>query len=319
MRLILMGSGEFGLPTFEQMAQSHQVALVISQPDKPAGRKRQLHPTPISQWASDRDLPLLRPDDVNDAQVVEAIAQCQADAAVVIAFGQKLSPGVIDAAGRLVVNLHASLLPQYRGAAPIQWAMIRGESQTGVTVISLAQRMDAGLIYAVRKLSIDPLATAGELHDQLAQLGPEAVSDVLERFETGTLKGLPQDDSQATRAPKLSKSDGWVDFALPADQVRSRIHGLTPWPGVKITWTHDPSGKPIERELFIRRVADALQMTHDKPPGTVLPGHCVACGVGAIRLLDVQPPGKRVMLMRQFAAGHSVDPGDMISSELHQS
>ena len=216
MRLILLGSGAFGLPTFKHLHAHHDVCAVISQPDRPAGRKRQLTATPVAQWAADVGLPTFKPDDANAPQTVAQLAAYKADAAVVIAFGQKLSPLLIDALGRLVVNLHASLLPKYRGAAPINWAMIHGEQATGVSVISLAQKMDAGLIYATAQTPIDPLETAGELHDRLAALGPAVVSDVLRAFADGSLRGVPQDERLATRAPKLSKADGHVDFTQDA-------------------------------------------------------------------------------------------------------
>ncbi|MCC7407038.1 MAG: methionyl-tRNA formyltransferase [Phycisphaeraceae bacterium] len=236
MRLVLLGSGEFGLPTFKSMRSVHDVLLVVTQPDRPAGRHRQLTPTPVGQWAVEQGLPVIKPPDVNDPAIVEQIAALRPDAAVVIAFGQKLGPALIAALGRLAVNLHASLLPKYRGAAPINWAILRGETETGVSVISLADRMDAGLIYAQAATPIGPTETAGELHDRLAEMGPAAVGGVLDALTRGSLASHPQDESQTTKAPKLSRADGVVSFAATSEEVCRRIHALTPWPGVEALW-----------------------------------------------------------------------------------
>ncbi|MFA9477456.1 methionyl-tRNA formyltransferase [Phycisphaerales bacterium AB-hyl4] len=312
MRIIFVGSGEFGLPTLERLHQQHDVVAVVSQPDRPAGRKRQLTPTPIAAWAQQQSLPLLKADDVNTNAFIEQLAPYQPDAAVVVAFGQKLSPGLIDALGKLVVNLHGSLLPKYRGAAPVNWALINGDTRTGVTVIGLAQRMDAGAMYAQAELQITPHETAGELHDRLAQLGPDIIEQVLDRFEQGILEPQHQDDTQATRAPKLSKADGTADFTQPAEQVRNRIHGLTPWPGCRVNWHCQHTGQT--QPLTLRR-ADAMPnlpdfVKTDTPPGTVLDGMLVMTGQGVIKLLELQAAGTRPMNAHAFANGHHLAPGD---------
>ncbi|MBT8485474.1 MAG: methionyl-tRNA formyltransferase, partial [Phycisphaerae bacterium] len=227
MQLVYFGSGVFGLPTLERLARDHQVRLVVSQPDRPAGRSRHPVPTPISSFATSAGLPVLRPERMDAPGVVEAIRAVDADAFVVIAYGHKLPAALLD--DRFAINLHASLLPKYRGAAPINWAMINGESETGVSVITLAERMDAGLVLARRRLAIDARETAGELHDRLAELGPEIVQEVLSAQQTGTLRGVAQDPAEVSWAPRLKKADGTVDFDRPAVAVRQRIHGLTPW------------------------------------------------------------------------------------------
>jgi len=311
MQLLYFGSGEFGLPTLQRLVAEHDIAAVVTQPDRPAGRHRKLTPTPIAQWAAQQKLNILKCENVNEPSVVASISALRAEAAVVIAFGQKLSEALIVAAGPLVVNLHASLLPRYRGAAPINHAIMQGETHTGVSVIALAQRMDAGLIYAQEKIAIDPLETAGELHDRLAQLGPEVIARVLADFQAGTLRGQKQDDANATAARKLSKADATVDFAAPAAQVRCRIHGLTPWPGVRVQWH---SGESQARELLLRRVRDEPQVAHDAQPGTVLQDLRVATGQGVVRLLEVQLPGSRPMLAEAFARGHDIAPGDRLVS-----
>jgi methionyl-tRNA formyltransferase len=308
MRIIFLGSGAFGIPTLERIANDHAVVCVVTQPDRPAGRKRVPTATDAGQWAAEHNVDLIKTDNVNTPDLVTRFEQASADAAVAIAFGQKIADPTIDALGGLVVNLHGSLLPRYRGAAPINWAMIRGERETGNTVIALAQKMDAGVMYDQQKTSIDPNETAGELHDRLARLGPGQIERVLRAFAGGSLQGVEQDESLATRAPKLSKADGVVEFGGTPDAVRSRIHGLTPWPGVCV------SSVSTGRELLLRRVCSVPDMPHGCEPGTVIDGrHVAVCG-GAIELLQVQPPGKRVMSIDDYNRGHALPVGDVLHS-----
>lgn len=314
MRLLFFGSGAFGLPTLESLCEHHEVVQVISQPDKPAGRKRVLTPTPIAQWALAKGYPVPRVDNVNTPPFIEQVRGYNADASVVIAFGQKLGPELIDAMGRLAVNLHASLLPKYRGAAPINWAMIHNEPETGVSVIGLAQRMDAGPVYATAATPIDTGETAGELHDRLSQLGPQAVSDVLKQLESGALNPVTQDESLATKAPKFSKQDGTVDFDQPAELVRARIHGLTPWPGCRVSWRS--AGGEDRGVLILKRVRDASDDqggTQGAEPGRVDEQGGVRCRRGRVRLLSVQVPGGREMPAEDFARGQGVSAGDLLA------
>ncbi len=320
MRVLFFGSGEFGLPTLEALSADHELLAVVSQPDRPAGRRRALTPTPVSSWAIAHGVNLLRSEDVNTPDFIRRIEQFKPDASVVIAFGQKLSEPLIAAMGRLAVNLHASLLPKYRGAAPINWAVINGETETGVSVIGLAQRMDAGPVYAKASLRIDPLETAGELHDRLAQLGPEVIEKVLKDLEAGTLSPQEQDESLATRAPKLSKRDGTVRFDQPSEIVRSRVHGLTPWPGCRVNWTCKATGKTSVLTLgrvsavpdlscFIGLEASERLVT----PGTVGDGFHVKTSDGSVRLIEVQAPGTKMMPVEDFARGHRLGVGDLLS------
>ena len=299
MRLVFLGSGAFGLPTVRSLETSHDLVAVVSQPDRPAGRARRNTPTPISEWATNQSKELIRPEDVNDPEIVRKIRGFEPDALVVIAFGQKIGEPLLQ--DLPAFNLHASLLPAYRGAAPINRAMIDGCSETGVSVIELAQRMDAGNVHATRTLEIDPLETAGELHDRLAQLGPEAVESVLEALAAGTTHGIVQDESLVSQAPKLSRAEASVDFLDDASRIRDRIHGLTPWPGCDI----ELDGQRL-RVLRVR-VVDGDHA--DVEPGTLLSGHRIACGAGAIELLEVQPIGKRPMPFKDYLNGRRLEPG----------
>jgi len=302
MRLIFFGSGEFGLPTLRALATRHVVAMVVTQPDRPAGRHRALTPTPIASFGAEAGMPVIKPERVNDVDVVRQIHDISADAWVVIAFGQKLGRSLLGGVP-LAVNLHASLLPKFRGAAPINWAIINGESETGVSVITLANRMDAGLILGQMATPIDPMETAGELHDRLAGLGPEAVVNVLDHHARGTVKTLIQDESRVTQAPKFTKADGTVNFDQPAEWVRRRVHGLTPWPGCTIAL----DGEPL-RLLRVDVVHDLFD--HSSPfAGEVMADFSIACQPGAVRLLEVQPPGKKPMSFDAYLRGRTVLPG----------
>lgn len=305
MRIVFFGSGEFGCPTLARLLADHEVSLVVTQPDKPAGRHRVPRATPIAELATQRGVPIIKPETMRDAELPQALDAANADAFVVIAYGHKLPASLL--ADRFAINLHASLLPKYRGAAPIQWAMMSGETETGVSVIELAQRMDAGRILAQQAIAIDPEETAGELHDRLSALGPASVASALKQFQTGTLSPKEQEESLATKAPKLSRADGWVSFAQPAAAVRARIHGLTPWPGCWATL----DGAPIR----LARVRDHSSAPSIAAPGTVLPDLTIACGEGAIELLEVQAPGGKLMTFEAYRNGRPVKPGSIMHSE----
>lgn len=311
MRLLFFGSGAFGLPTLRSLCEHHEVVEVISQPDKPAGRKRVLTPTPIADWAMKQGYTVPRVENVNTPEFVEQIKSYNADASVVIAFGQKLGPELIDAMGKLAVNLHASLLPKYRGAAPINWAMIDNEPATGVSVIALAQRMDAGLVYATAETPIDPYETAGELHDRLSELGPAVIGQVLQQLADDALEPVEQDESQVTKARKFTKADGTVSFDQPAALVRAHIHGLTPWPGCRVRWIKaDGEDKGL---LTLKRVADESCDTSGQI-ATLDDQLRVRCSEGAVRLLEVQAPGGKAMSAEDFARGQGLAVGDRLES-----
>jgi methionyl-tRNA formyltransferase len=304
LRLVFFGSGAFGLPTLKRLVREHDILLVVTQPDRPAGRRRIPTPTPTAEFATSEHLALLKPENVNDRIVIENIRALNADAFIVIAFGQKLGPALLN--NTFAINLHASLLPKYRGAAPINWAIINGENETGVSVIGLADRMDAGPIYAQAAIRIDPNETAGELHDRLAELGPRAVLELLDKYQRGKLIPQHQDDRLATRAPKLSKADGVIQFNQPSEIVRNRIHGLTPWPGCALVIDG--------RSLKLLRV-QAIQFNSEQSmPGTVLNDFSISCGRGSIRPLEVQPPGGKIMSFDAYRNGQPVRPGMKVES-----
>jgi methionyl-tRNA formyltransferase len=290
MRVVFFGSGAFGLPTLDWLAQEHEIVLVVSQPDRPAGRRRVLTPTPISQRALELGLQLQRLESVNEPDASEQLRAVEADVWIVIAFGQKFSPTLLD--GRTAVNLHGSLLPRWRGAAPIHHAIMAGDERTGVTAITLADRMDAGDMLAQQGLAIGPSDTTGELHDQLANLGPAVIGDVLAAVESGTLERCQQDESDVTLAPKLSRSDAALDVTMSAERMRRMINGCSPWPGC--------IARVGDEKLRLLK-ADPGEAT--VPAGTVTRSGDVGCKNDAFRLLVVQPIGGRAMSFEQWACG----------------
>lgn len=308
-RVVFLGSGAFGIPTLQRLNDfpfETSNVLVVSQPARPAGRERTLKHTPLAQHATRIGLPCVTFENVNDPASIRAIHALQPDVFVVIAFGQKLSPSLLE--GVFAINLHGSLLPRYRGAAPVQRALMSGDRRTGATVIGLAQRMDAGLVYASAETEIRVDEDASQLHDRLALLGPELVIDVLRRWRAGRLAGQTQDESQATRAPKLRKEEGTTDFARPAHLVRAHIHGLNPWPGCAV---RTQSGEIVKIGL-VREYAEPVSAG---VPGEVLESDRIACASGTVEVLRIQAPGGKMM---DFAAFRNGRPGLLVpGSRLH--
>lgn len=308
MKIAFFGSGAFGLPTLEALAEQHELVGVVTQPDRPAGRKRTLTPTPIGAWTAD-NLPntrLEKPENVNTLDFVSALHSWEADAWVVIAFGQKLSKQLLD--GVFAINLHASLLPRWRGAAPIHRAIEAGDTVTGNSVITLADKMDAGLILGTSRRAITPEVRTGEMHDLLASDGPALVLEVLANHNAGTLRPVAQDEADVTLAKKLTKAEGTLDFTLDARRTRCKVHGLTPWPGITVILESEP--------IKLLRVQELDEHTSEAP-ATLFDTHrgCVACAQGTVlQLLEVQPPGKRPMSWSDFARGRALPSGAMLSA-----
>ncbi len=307
MKLIFLGSGAFGLPTLERLARDHELLGIVTQPDRPSGRGRALRPTPVGEWAAQQapEAPLWKPESVNESGVRERLRGLGADAWVVIAFGQKLSAELLE--GVFAVNLHASLLPRWRGAAPIHHAVLAGDAETGNTVITLAERMDAGLILGQTKRPIGRTQTTGDLHDLLAQDGPGLVEEVLRARAQGTLAPVEQDDRRVTHAPKLRARDARLDLTDSADACRRRINGLSPWPGV---WAA-VGATPVK---LLR--ADSHEEGGREAAGRLIdPGRgLVACGAGALQVLEAQVEGGRPMSWEAFARGRQIDESAMMTT-----
>ena len=307
LRLIFAGSGEFGLPTLRALLESrHEVVQVISQPDRPAGRGRGLTPTPIAQFALTSGLPLLRTDNIN------ADSLPFADLMVVIAFGQKIAPEKVNHPRLGSINLHASRLPRWRGAAPINWAIIEGDRVTGNSVIRLAQKMDAGAILAQSEVPIDELETAGELHDRLSLDGVPLVLGTLDALAEGRAVEIVQDESLATLAPKLSRDAARLDFSRPANEVARRIRGLYPWPGCRVKLC-DAEDREIGR-LRLVRGRPAADDSDRWEPGEITAAGTVHAAEGSVEILECQPDGGKPMSLADYRRGHRWQPGMKLTS-----
>lgn len=314
LRLVFFGSGAFGLPTLEQLAGEHRVEAVVTQPDRPAGRKRVLTPTPVGAWTAQHlpDIPLLKPENVNETEHLDLVRSFDVGTPderrggwVVIAFGQKLSPRLL--ADRFAINLHASLLPRWRGAAPINHAILAGDAITGNSVITLADRMDAGLVLGQSERPITDETIAGELHDRLAEDGPSLVGRVLREYAGDRLRPVEQDESKVTIAGKLDKGLGAIDLSrATAELARRTVHALNPWPSVTVDFRGEP--------LKLLRVTVEPGQT-DEPAGTIIDPETgtVACGERTLlRLTEVQPAGRKPMEYAAFAHGAKPNAGERL-------
>ena len=311
MRIAVLASGEFAVPTLQSLQHTkREIVCVITQPPRPAGRGRKSQLTPIGAYASEQAMDVWALADVNGHEIVTRLRELKIDLGVVIAFGQKLGPELIGAFRGGCVNLHASLLPRYRGAAPIQWAILRGEERTGVTVFRLTQRMDAGPILTTRSTLIKPEETTEELHDRLARIGPDAVKAALMLFEDDPdPAGTVQDDADATKAPKLAKKDGKLSFAQPAEQLARQVRGLWSWPGATALYAA-ADGERQERVTLVRaRVAETAE-PETVEPGFLGTGLHVATSDGWLEILEIRPQSGRVLSWPDFVNGRHTRPGD---------
>ena len=317
MRIVYLGSGAFGIASLQWLHRSnHEIPLVITQPARAAGRGRRTVPTPIAELSRDQlQLPCIETADVNTSDMIEQISACKADLLLVVAFGQKIGPELLNMPNCRTINLHGSLLPKYRGAAPINWAIINGEKETGLAIIELNEVWDAGAIWGQIKTEIHSGETAQELHDRLAALGPDLLDEVLKKISRGDSKPQVQDNIAATWAPKLKKSDGAIQWSKPAQQVCNQIRGMWSWPGAYCQLQKSETNR-TERVTIARSeiVSPPHQPDHQvvsvTQPGTLLEDMTVACGSGRLQLLEVKPENSRLMSFSDFVNGRHLQSGD---------
>ncbi|MHC4740530.1 MAG: methionyl-tRNA formyltransferase [Planctomycetota bacterium] len=310
MKIVYLGSGEFGLDCLDALsASSHSVEFVVTQPAKAAGRHRRPKPTAVAQWAKANLIPFFETAIVNAPAVIEMIAGYEPDVIVVIAFGQKIGPDLIGLPPKGAINVHASLLPKYRGAAPINWAIINGEKETGISIITLAAKMDAGQVLGQSAIEIGTEETAGELHDRLAQTAAPLLIETLDKIAAGTAVYADQDDSQATLAPKLNKSDGFLDFGESAEALARKIRGLCPWPGASAHYVSKETGKS-ERVMIAAAKEVRVSNAEGLPPGTLNKFLEVICGQNALEITKIKPAGSALMSFKAFVNGRQTKPGD---------
>ncbi|UCE18402.1 MAG: methionyl-tRNA formyltransferase [Gemmatimonadota bacterium] len=311
MKIIFMGTAEFGLPSLERLLESsHTVQAVVTGPDRRKGRGLKVVHSPVKAFAEEKHIPILQPERLHNAEFVSTLKEYHPDLFVVVAF-RILPREVFEIPVQGTINLHASLLPKYRGAAPIQWALIRGEKRTGVTTFFIDERIDTGNLILQKEMGIDENETAGQLHDKLALLGAEVLMETVELIGLGRAVRKPQDDGQATTAPKLKKEEGRIDWSKKAIDIKNHVRGMNPFPGAFTEW----KGRIVK----VHRTQLATESMERGVPGEVVridsrAGLIVSTGEGALSLAELQPEGKRRMSGLEFVRGYRVKEGDVFGS-----
>jgi methionyl-tRNA formyltransferase len=300
-----MGTPDFAVPSLEALLKSDdQVVGVVTQPDRPKGRGQEVIPSPVKVVCRREGIPILQPLKMKAPEFLEALRQWNSDVITVTAFGRILPAAILTLPPRGCINVHGSLLPKYRGAGPVQWAVIRGEQETGITTMLMDEGMDTGAMLLQERVAIRPDDTAGTLAPRLAEVGGRLLVETLRQLKAGALRPQPQDHSLATMAPLLKKEDGLVDWTLPAGDIANRVRGLSPWPGA-FTYVNG-------ERWTLWRVA-ASEESQNKTPGTVTKvtkdAIDVATGGGTIQILEIQPSNSRRMTTAQYLAGHHLAEG----------
>lgn len=308
MKLVFMGTPDFALPSLRAILRAgHTVHYVVTQPDRPSGRGLKVTRSPVGMLAEEMGLPLLCPERVREPGFLKKMRECDPDAIVVVAFGQKIPGPLLNLPRYGCINVHASLLPKYRGAAPIQWAIMNGETETGVTTIYLDEGWDTGDIILQKAIPIDEDATAGDLHDVLAQEGAELLVRTLELVGSGCAPRIPQDDSRASYAPAITKEDARIDWSRPAHVIRNLIRGMSPYPGA-YTFCNGRLLKIFKGEALWAPGWDMAS------PGEVIAieegrGFIVATGSGALLITELQPENRKRMSASDYVHGRGITAG----------
>jgi methionyl-tRNA formyltransferase len=305
LRIVFFGTPDFAVPSLRALVDgADEVVGVVCQADRPAGRGQKVRQPLVKVFAAAKGIPVTQPRAVRGDAFREQLAEWKPDLVVVAAYGRILPLHILELPRHGCINVHASLLPKYRGAAPIQWAIARGETETGITIMRMSEEMDAGDILLQRRLAIGPDETGGELHDRLADLGAAALREALERRRRGELRATPQDQAQVTFAPMIKKEDGAIDWSQPAEQIARRVRAFNPWPSA---YTHHGG-----RLLKIHR-ARPLPHTADTVPGRVAQAGAtlhVETGDGLLDILEVQWEGRRRLAAADFGRAGSLSTGD---------
>ncbi|MGB8227034.1 MAG: methionyl-tRNA formyltransferase [Sedimentisphaerales bacterium] len=313
MRIVYCGCGRFGIESLNALkASNHQLLHIITHPEKQAGRGRKLRANDVEQWTQQNDVQFTAIEDINSPQGIELIKKLAPDLLVVIAFGQKIPAEIINIPPKGAINVHGSLLPKYRGAAPINWAIINGETQTGISIITLADKMDSGEILAQAKMKIAENDTADVVHDALAKLAAPLLIATIDQIAAGAATYTKQDNSKATKAPKLKKGDGIIDFALSAQQIHNNVRGLWPWPAAQACFVSAQTGKKYPVAIAKTQVANPAGK-NDKP-GIIDENFNILCGIGSIKILELKPHGGKTMDFKSFLNGRGSGSGDYFIS-----
>jgi len=312
LRIIFMGTAELSCASLRALLGSpelFQVVAVVTRPDRPRGRELKVQPSPVKELAGHAKLPVLQPEKARSEEFIQELRALRPDVVAVAAYGQILPKSVLDLPQFGCLNVHTSLLPRYRGAAPIQWAIINGDTETGVTIMKMDVGLDTGDILAQDRTPILPEDTSTTLHDRLARMGAEALVRVIPSFVAGEVSARPQPAEGVSYAPKITKHDGQVDWRQPAHTIGNRVRGLVPWPGAFTALPDSP--RP-----HVLKIWQAEALEDSGPPGEILradkSGLVVSCGQGALRILVLQREGGRRLKTQEFLAGHALHPGQKL-------
>ncbi len=304
MKVVFMGTPEFAVPTLQALIDHHQVAAVVTQPDRQRGRGKKVQFSPVKEKAAEYKIPVLQPEKARDEEFIQELETIAPDVIVVVAYGQILPERILNLPKYGCINVHGSLLPKYRGAAPIQWAVLNGEEKTGITTMYMEKGLDTGDMIDKAEVVLDPKETAGSLHDKLMNLGADLLLETLDKLEKGTIVRTKQDDSQSCYAKMLSKEMGRMDFSRSAKELEQWIRGMNPWPSAYTTM----NGKTLK--IWD---ADVVSYEGSEEAGTVVKVTkdtiIVAAGEGALALKEIQLAGKKRMPVQAFLLGSSVETG----------
>ncbi|MCI9565346.1 MAG: methionyl-tRNA formyltransferase [Eubacterium sp.] len=301
MRVVFMGTPDFSVPALEKIAEKHEVTGVVTQQDRPKGRGHKMQFTPVKEKAIELGIPVFQPEKVKNPGFVDILREMNPDVIVVIAFGQILSKEILDLPKHGCINVHASLLPKYRGAAPIQWAVIDGEEHSGVTTMYMAEGLDTGDMIDKKIIKLDEKETGGSLFDKLSFEGGALILETLEKLENNTVKRIPQNDDESTYAGKITKELGQIDFYKSATEIERLIRGLNPWPSA---YTH------LDGKVLKIWAADVLEQEVKEEPGTICKNNKslrAATGKGYLDIKELQLEGKKRMDVVSFLNGYQID------------
>jgi len=307
-KIIFLGTPKFAVPSLEALNQSpHRVLQVITQPDRPKGRGKKIEPPPIKKKAKALGIDIMQPSSINSLECIDRIQSFHPDFLVVVAFGQLLKQPMLSIPSRCVLNVHPSLLPEYRGPAPIQWSIIHGCSQTGISIMKLDEGLDTGDVYQVKNVSIKPDETAGELDDRLSHIGAKLLLNTIEKIIDGSISLTSQNNALATYAPRLSKKDGLIQWQLPTQSIINFIRGMNPWPGA-FTF--------IENKRFKIFRAEKINDANEQTPGMVVDGFpdelWISTGDGILSILEIQNASGKRMPISDYLRGNKISPGTFL-------
>lgn len=313
MRIVFMGTPEFAVPSLDVLVKNnYDVVMVVTQPDRPKGRGHRVCFAPVKEYALKKGIPVMQPVKIGDTETVEKLRKLNPDLLITCAFGQFLNSAVLNIPKRGTVNVHGSLLPKYRGAAPIQWAIIHGEKKTGITTMMTVLKLDAGDILLQEEMEIDDEMTAGQLHDRMSILGAKVLLETVRKIEADTLSPVPQNECETCYAPRMTRDLGRVDWSITAEEIHNLVRGTNPWPGAFSFFQGE------RMRIWKTRVLDREKITGSLP-GTVMDinreGFVVQTGRGQLLISEIQCDNAKRLTVDQYICGHVVHVGDCFGKE----